>query len=282
MKYSVNLLLFGDVMTPAVLRQFPKLKAMGFDGVEVPVFEPEQVPYDRIRRQADRCGLAITLSGALPVGSRWYGRAAAPRKAAEKYLRGCIRAMRELDAPLICGPLYKPVGDMDLSMPLEQQRRDTARAMQPVLVEAAEAGKMFALEPLNRFETNLLNTAEQGVAFCARAQSPAAGLLLDTFHMHVEEKDSAQAVKMAAKAGVFAHFHASENDRGIAGTGQVAWSNVAAAVRASGYDQWCVLETFSQTVEAIRTAASCWRPFYPSANAFSREGLAFVRGRFGR
>lgn len=279
-RFSVNLLLFSDTVDAEVLDRFGLIGELGFDGVEVPIFNPASVDVDAIRRRAEDCGLALTGSGALPPGTKFYGEDPAPREAAACYFRDAVRVVSDLGAGLICGPLYKPVGDSDESAPLAQQREETAKRMAPLAAEAGEKGVALAFEPLNRFETNLLNTTDQGVDFCRRVGGEAAGLLLDTFHMHIEEKDSAAAVGRAGEAGFFTHFHASENDRGVAGSGQVAWDEVAAALAATGYDGWVVLESFSQSNTAIRTAVSCWRPFYSSPEEFMREGLAFVRRTF--
>jgi D-psicose/D-tagatose/L-ribulose 3-epimerase len=278
--FGVNLLLLGDSVNAGILRQFSRIRTLGFDGVEVPVFAPETVNAKLIRAAAERYGLRLTVSGALPPGTRFYGRDRAVQRRAAAYVHACIRVAHELGAHVICGPLYKAVGDIDESIPLEQQRRATAAAFAPIARAAQDAGVVLAFEPINRFETNFMNTVDQGIAFCRSIGSPAAGLLLDTFHMHIEEKDSAAAIGRAAAAGVLAHFHASENDRGVAGSGQVHWSAVAAAVRRARYRGWVVLESFAQTNQAIRTAVSCWRPFYPSATIFLREGLRFARQTF--
>jgi D-psicose/D-tagatose/L-ribulose 3-epimerase len=279
--FGVNLLLLGDHVTPAILRQFAAIRAAGFDSVEVPVFDPAAVAAGRIRATAERHGLRVTMSGALPPGTRFYGRDTAARARAAAYVRDCIRVAHALGAPVICGPLYKAVGDTDASLPLAAQRAQTAKAFAPLAREADAAGVTFAFEPLNRFETNFMNTVAQGIAFCRQVGSPRAQLLLDTFHMHIKEKDAAAAIGAAARAGVLAHFHASENDRGIAGTGQVQWHTVAAALRRAHYRGHIVLESFAQTNQAIRTAVSCWRPFYPSASRFMRDGLRFARTLFG-
>jgi D-psicose/D-tagatose/L-ribulose 3-epimerase len=280
MQFGVNLLLYGDTVGEAVTRRFTELRRAGAQGVEVPVFKPGAVDTQAIRKAVEAAGFACTVSGALPPGCCWYGAKSGPRRDAEGYVRGCIKAAAELGATVICGPLYKSVGDMDESQTLERQRRETARAMRDVAQEAAEKGVVLALEPLNRFETNLLNTVEQGIEFCQRAVSPGLGLLLDTFHMHIEEKDSPTAIAAAARAGVLAHFHASENDRGVAGSGQVHWLEIATALRTARYDGWVVIESFSQRGEAIRRAVSCWRPFYRSEAEFVRSGLAFARRTF--
>ncbi len=281
-RFGLNLLLLGDSVTPAVLREFARIRRAGFDGVEVPVFAPDSVAVSPLRAAAGKHGLALTLSGALPPGACFYSRQRAARQRATAYVRGCIRVAHALGAHVICGPLYKPVGDVDESVPLAQQRRAAAAALTPLAREAHAAGIVLAFEPINRFETNLLNTVDDGIAFCRAIGSPGAGLLLDTFHMHIEEKNSAHAIRRAAAAGVLAHVHASENDRGIAGSGQVQWPAIAAALRAARYRGWIVLESFAQTNQAIRTAVSCWRPFYPSASAFMRDGLRFAQRTFGK
>lgn len=280
MLFGVNMLLFSDGPDKTVLRQFPRLREMGFDGVELPIFAPSSVNVDGIRGHAEKNGLRLTVSGCPPPGSRFYGKARGPRAAAEKYTRDVIRVTAELGGTVLCGPLFKPVGDTDDSLPLPAQRRETARAFKPLAQEAEERGVRLAFEPLNRFETNLLNTTEDSIAFCRQIGSPAAQLLLDTFHMHIEEKSTPAALKAARKARVLGHVHFSENDRGTVGTGQVCWSAAAKTLARIGYDDWIVLESFCQDNQAIKRAVSCWRPFFDSPLAFCKRGLRFARAQF--
>ena len=280
MKFGVNLLLFSDTIDAKVIEQFPRIRELGADGVEVPIFDPGSILVDEIRAAAERAGLRLTASGALPPGTRFY-EDGEPRGKAERYMRDTVRTAGALGAEVLCGPFYKAVGELDDSVPFDEQRKRTGEALGPLVAEADATGVTIAVETLNRFETDLLNTVADGIALCDAAGG-GAGLLLDTFHMNIEEKDSAAAIAAAAGAGRLAHFHASENDRGVAGTGQVRWDEVADALRQSGYDRWVVLESFDQNNQAIRTAVSCWRPFYSSAEDFVRDGLAFVRERFGR
>jgi D-psicose/D-tagatose/L-ribulose 3-epimerase len=279
MKFGVNLLLFGDVVDRRMVAKFAMIRDLGFDGVEVPVFDPGAVDVDLIRRFAENNSLDLTTSGALPPDADFYT-TAARRKAARKYVRAAVQVAADLGASVLCGPLYKAVGDTDSSETLAVQRRETAKEFRPLADFAHAVGVTLAFEPLNRFETNFLNTTADAVRFAKSVKSPGAGLLLDTFHMHIEEKDTAAAIRQAGKAGMIAHFHAAENDRGTAGSGQVAWEVSAKALRGARYNKWVMLETFSQSNQAIRKAVSCWRPFYKSVNEFLTHGLPFVRKTF--
>ena len=281
MLFGLNLLLFGDTVDREMLRTwFGRVKEIGFDGVEVPIFDAGSLNTDMIRGFAERYELQLTASGAMPKGARFYGNDTSRREVAERYLREGIRAASELGAPVFCGPFYKALGDVGGHVPVEEQRARTADALRPLAEFAWQEGVRLAIEPLNRFETDFLNTALDGIGFVRAIGSPGAGLLLDTFHMHIEEKDSARAIESAGEADALVHFHASENDRGMPGSGQVCWQEVSDALEEADYDHWVVLETFNQENRAIRRAVSCWRPFYESEEAFMRDGLAFVKDQF--
>lgn len=277
MKFGVNLLLYNGLIGEAEIKLFPLIKDIGFDGVEIPVFEPDKMNLRHIKEAAKENGLLLSVSGALAQGTRLYGDDSLLIKKAQHYLYGLIEATVALGGALICGPLYKCVGDMDASIPLEEQRAQVAKNLRPVAKKAESVGVVLAYEPLNRFETNLINTVAQGIDFCKAQESASAQLLLDTFHMHIEEKDTAKALAIAFQENCVGHFHASENDRGTAGSGQVHWDRVGETLKENGYDGMVVLESFSMKVEEIRTAVSCWRPFYDSPEAFMREGLQFVK-----
>ena len=140
---------------------------------------------------------------------------------------------------------------------------------------AGERGVRLALEPLNRFETDLINVVEQGLALCAAVGSPHLGLHLDTFHMHLEERDSGAAIR-AAGDRLF-HFHACENDRGVPGRGQVEWGAVADALFDIEYDGAVVIESFTPEVKSIARAVCIWRDIAPNQDTIAAEGLAFLR-----
>jgi D-psicose/D-tagatose/L-ribulose 3-epimerase len=164
-------------------------------------------------------------------------------------------------ATLLSGPMSTPVGDLPGRRRTDDEWRRTVESWQSLAGTAAASGVEIAIEPLNRFETCFLNTAADGAAFCDAVEHPSVGLLLDTFHANIEEKHIGEALRTAAPH--LKHLHTCENDRGVPGSGHVAWDELFAAVASVGYDRWLTIEIFG-----LRWA-SC-PPLQPSG-AFSRQ-----------
>ncbi len=141
---------------------------------------------------------------------------------------------------------------------------------------AAERGVKLAFEPLNRFETDLINVVDQGLQLIEDVGAPNLGFHLDTFHMHLEEKNTGDAIRRAGDR-VF-HIHACENDRGVPGSGQVNWQETFQALKDVGYDGNIVIESFTPQVKSIARAVCIWREIAPDQDAIARDGLAFLRG----
>ena len=160
---------------------------------------------------------------------------------------------------------------MLVEKPLAMSVDDARRIVQI----AEEHGVVLAVEALNRFETDLVNTAEQLVRLLRDVGHPAVKAHLDTFHMHIEEKDVAAAVRRVGAELVY--VDASESDRGTPGSGQVDWAGLAGALREIGYAGDCVIESFTPECQAIAAAAAIWRPLAPTQDALARDGHAFLR-----
>jgi D-psicose/D-tagatose/L-ribulose 3-epimerase len=133
----------------------------------------------------------------------------------------------------------------------------------------------LAFEPLNRFETDMVNVVSQGMKLIEDVGMPNLGFHLDTFHMHLEEKNSAEAIRLAGDR-IF-HFHACENDRGVPGTGQVHWQEIAKGLKETGYDGPVVIESFTSQVKEIARAVCIWREIAPSQDAIAIQGLRFLK-----
>ncbi len=133
----------------------------------------------------------------------------------------------------------------------------------------------LAIEPLNRYETYFLNTAKDAVRLCREIGHPRVGILFDTYHANIEEKDIASAIRETGP--YLRHFHSCENDRGIPGTGHIDWPRVFGALRDANYDAWLTIESFGFSLGALSAAASIWRDLAPSAQDIAIEGLQFLR-----
>jgi D-psicose/D-tagatose/L-ribulose 3-epimerase len=253
---------------------FPALKEMGYDGVELPVFAPETVDAAGLRGALADAGLAATASSALPAGASLLEPGA---RAAEglRFVRRALELCAALGVDLLCGPLYAPVGELPGRPRTAEEWRTCVGALHTIGLAAEDLGVRIALEPLNRFESYFLNTAEDGRRLVDEVDRPSVGVLLDTFHMNIEEKDPAAAIARVG-AGLH-HFHCSENDRGVVGTGQVPWRRVGQALQAADYRGWLVNETFNGRLPELAAATAIWRQVVPDPLTYARESLRFVR-----
>jgi D-psicose/D-tagatose/L-ribulose 3-epimerase len=141
------------------------------------------------------------------------------------------------------------------------------------------AGIEIGIEPLNRFETYFLNTAADAARLCLEIDSPRIGILVDTFHANIEEKSIGAALRQAGPH--LKHLHVCENDRGIPGSGHVAWGEFFATVAALGYDRWMTIESFGFSLGELSTAAAVWRDLAPTPEAIAFEGVTFLRANAG-
>lgn len=271
--FGINLMVWNGQVGRAELALLPTLEEMGYDGVELPLFDPDAFALDEIQPRLAETTLACTISTAMPSGINLID--ADQRSAGVAFLRRVIEQAAALGAQLICGPLAAPVGERRGRGYTTTEWASCVQALQEAGAIAADHGITLALEPLNRFETFIVNTVADGVRLMDEVDQPAVGLLLDTFHMHIEEKQSAAAIRHAARH--LKHFHASENDRGVVGSGQVAWPSIFGALQDIQYDRWIVVESFGHAIPELAGAACVWRPLAPSPEALASKSLAYLR-----
>lgn len=278
MKFGVNTFVWeSPFSTDHHLSLCQKAGQMGFDLLEVAVEDPDLVDVSRLKQAARAAGIGVLVCGAFGPGRNLSSVDAGERQNAESYLQWCIEAAAELESPVFSGPMYSAVGKPRLeSADARQAEWDRAvSGLQKWAGVAQQHGVKLAFEPLNRFETDMINVVDQGLALIEAVGSPALGFHLDTFHMHLEEKDSAAAIRRAA--GHIFHVHACENDRGIPGTGQVNWTGVAQALTDTTYQGAVVIESFTPKVKSIARAVCIWREIAPSQDAIAADGLSFLK-----
>lgn len=278
MKFGANTFIWeSPFSTETHLYLIDKVRQMGFDLLEVAVEDPALVDVAALRQAARAAGIDVIVCGAFGPDRNLSSADEAVRQNAAAYLQWYIEAAAELESPIVAGPMYSAVGKERLATAVaRQQEWDRAvTGLQKWGAYAENHGVRLAFEPLNRFETDMVNIVDQGLALIEAVGSPAVGLHLDTFHMHLEEKDSAAAIRRAA-AHIF-HVHACENDRGVPGTGQVNWQGIAQALRAVDYQGAVVIESFTPQVQSIARAVCIWREIAPDQDSIARDGLTFLR-----
>jgi len=188
-----------------------------------------------------------------------------------------IDACAALGASILCGPLAAPLGEFSGRGPTPAERQRSAETLHAASEYAAEHGVTLVVEYLNRFELYLVNCAEDAATLVREVGHPNCRLMYDTFHAHIEEKDPRAALR--ACSDVLVHFHASENDRGTPGTGQVDWDGTFAGLEEIGYDGWIVVEAFSDALPELAAATKIWRKTFESEEQLARDGARFLRSK---
>ncbi len=267
----------SPVTTAEFERLAPLVKKMGFDLIEFGVEGTNDLDYARGAQIARDNGLAVSVCAAMGPDRDLIHPDEAIRKSGMAYVRHCIDAAKTMRAPHVAGPLYSAVGRTWQSTD-EERKRDTdllVKQLGDLSKYAGDSGVALAVEPLNRFETSFLNLASQAIEIVDRVDHPACGILLDTFHMNIEERSIGDAIRAAGKR--MRQLHTCENDRGAPGSGHVPWREVADACRDIGFAGPFVIESFTNKVKTIARAAAIWRNFAPTQDALAEGGLRFLR-----
>jgi D-psicose/D-tagatose/L-ribulose 3-epimerase len=277
-RFGVNTWVWTAPFNNDAVQLFPKIKKMGFDGVELPVEDASLFDVKTIKDGLKKADLpALSVCGAFGPDRDLSHDDPRIQENCLAYLKVCIGCAKAWGAPVVAGPMYSSVGKARL-VSADQKKAEWDRAvanLKKAAAMAADAGVRLAIEPLNRFEIDLVNIAEQAVRMAKEVGNKAFGVHLDTFHMNIEEKCVAEAVKTAGK--LLYHCHACENDRGAPGSGQVHWDAWAKALKAVKYDGAVVIESFTPEVTSIAKAAAIWRKLAPTQDRLAGDGLAFLK-----
>jgi D-psicose/D-tagatose/L-ribulose 3-epimerase len=280
MYFGANTFIWESPFTTRKISLLKKIRNMGFEAVEIAVEDPDLIDPAVVRDELIRTGLIGLICGVFGPDRDINSPDPAVATNAKNYLRWCIAAAHTIGSPVVCGPMYSATGKARLLTTAE--RRSELRRTVEGLAELCDDARAFnvrlAIEPLNRFETDMVNTVAQGLDLIAATGRSNLGLHLDTFHMHLEEKDSAAAIRLAGSQ--LFHFHASENDRGTPGSGQVHWKEISAALREIHYPGAVVIESFTPRVTSIARAVNMWRDPASSQDELATEGLHFLRQLF--
>lgn len=281
MNIGVNTWVWVSPFSTEAFDLVPKVKKMGFDVMEIALDDAAIIDADRLKRLLADNGLSATVCGAFGPTRDISNEDPAIRKIGKDYITESIRFAEKIGSSLFSGPVYSAVGKTRM-VPDEQKKREWAwciENMRDIAKVASDAGVTVGVEPLNRFESDMINLVEQAVTLVKEVGSPVYRIHIDTFHGNIEEKSIPDAIRNLGK-NMLCHFHACENDRGIPGTGHQDWNGIRDALREVEYQGAAVIESFTPGAVEIAKAASIWRPLAPSQDELAMQGVQFLRKLF--
>lgn len=276
-KFGVSTWLWTSPFRTETIDIFPKIKGMGYDVVEIPIEDPDLIDVKKVKEALVENELEVVVCGAFGPSRDLTHDDPSFHQASFNYIESCLNICNGLGARFFAGPMYSSVGKAR-SVSAEQKKLEWNRAVKNLrkVCDMAEAkGVQIALEPLNRFESDLINTAEDVVRLVNDINHSAAKVLLDGFHMNIEEPDIEKAIRLVGDKLI--HLQVSENYRGTPGTGQTRWDSYRRGLDAIGYEGVVSIESFTPDNKELAGAVCIWKPLVPSQDDFAREGLQFLK-----
>ena len=274
MKIGFCMFLWTTHVTGKHERLLRDIKATGYDGVEIPIFEGTPDDYKRLGDLLDKIGLERTAVSAMGDPTMNLIGDAAARKAGISYMKKTIDCAAALGADRLSGPLHSTLGLFSGTGPTKAEFVRSVSSQRAIGDHAGTKGVIIGLEALNRFECYLVNTMAALCAHLDEIDHPNIKAMYDTFHCNIEEQDPIAAYTDSLRHIV--HVHISENDRGVPGRGNIPWKKTFSAIRQSGYDGWLTIEAFGRGLKDLAAATKVWRDFAESPEAVYREGYEHI------
>lgn len=279
MKYGMNLLLWSGEVTEALLPTIEHLKAAGFDGVELPMFNLD-LDYAGLGKKLDEIGLERTAVTIRTEEDNPISPDAAVRAKGVELNKKTLDCCAAAGIETLVGPYHSAIGYFSGAGPTADEWKWGVESMQKTAEYAQQVGVKLGVEALNRFECYFLNTHADSTRFVREVDNPACGMMYDTFHSNIEEKSISEAVR--AGGDKLFHIHISENDRSTPGEGIVRWEENFDAIVGCGYDGWLVIEAFGLSLPEIAAATKIWRRMYKDEMTLATEGLRFMRNEIAK
>jgi len=277
MRFGLNTFLTSSGFTDADLPLIEEFKSYGADLIELAIVDTEAITVSKLIDALNASDLKRPIICGAMIPGRDLRGDEQEQADCVAYLSELIELAKEIGSSVVCGPFYSATGRANRYTEEEQEEQLSliTRHFKTLCRQAEQAGVILAIEPLNRFETDCINTLSQMANLIERVGSPALKIHIDTFHMNIEEDNSAAAILEVAHH--IGHVHASASHRGLLGKDQVDWVGVLSALQEIGYSGDIVIESFSMDNEALARATSIWRSFYESPQQLCEEGLAFLK-----
>ena len=279
MKIGFNVLLWTPYVTEEHFDLFEKLKATGYDGVEIPLFGGQVSHYQKVGSAIKDNGLKCTAVTVIP-DEEHNPISVEPkhRQGAIDYLKNVLDCSVALEAEVLCGPFYQPLGVFSGQGPTEEEKQRAADVHRKIADIAQKANIKMVVESLNRFECYFLNTLDAAAEYARLVNHPNFGIMYDTFHGNIEEKDPLNCI--TENIGLLEHFHVSENDRGTPGRGHIRWREIFSALRNGGYDGWLTIEAFGRDLPDLAATTRVWRDLSGSPQECYTEGYELIKSQW--
>jgi D-psicose/D-tagatose/L-ribulose 3-epimerase len=273
--YAVHAYAWTSNWTNESLPILDRAAALGLDAIEIPLMELDAVDPAAIRERAAAAGLDVLTSVVCSEDTDPSSEDERIRAAALDFLNACVDATADMGATVFTGVTYSALGRRPERRPTSADAERAAEVLRAAARHAAGRGVTIGIEPVNRYESFLVNTAAQALELMELVGEPNVGVHLDAYHMNIEEDDFRAPVELVA--GHLVHFHLSESHRGIPGRGTVDWEGIMGALGDAGYSGHVGLESFAEVSDAMRGATCIWRDLAPSSDELVREGLAYLK-----
>jgi D-psicose/D-tagatose/L-ribulose 3-epimerase len=271
MKYYMNLLLWGTQVDESLFPTLELIKSIGFDGVEVPIFNPDPAHWYAWRKKLDDLGLERVCDTFCGVETNLISPDPAIRQAGLDYLKSCVDCALVLGSDKLMGPIHSALGIFTGKPATEQEWTWGVEGIQQLSQYADEMGVMICLEYLNRFELLLTSCTDELIRFVDEVNRPNCKIMFDTFHANIEEKNIGDAIRKMGNRIAFVQL--SENDRSTPGKGNVDWEGTFQALKDIDYQDVISIEAFSMKLPA----ANIWRQMFESEEVLMKEGLKFLK-----
>jgi len=274
---GINSWVWTSPFTNESLGLLKKAADLGYDSFEFPIEDPSHVTASKVKDAIKSSGLRPLVCGAFGPSRDLTSDEPKYRQESLDYILATLKLCEAWGAKVMAGPMYSAVGKRRQVSPSQKKKEWelAVKGLRKAGEMAADHGVILGVEPLNRFETDLVNTCEQAVKLVNDIGHDNVRIHLDTFHMNIEEKSIEGAIKLAGKKLV--HMHVCENDRGAPGTGLVDWEGLAKGLKAVGYKGDAVVESFTPECKTIAAAAAIWRPLAKSQDQLASEGVKFLK-----
>jgi len=256
-------------------RAIQQTAELGFDLIEIPALDPKSIDVEFTRRELEKNRLGVTMSLGLDAGTDISSGDPGKIARGEALLMDALRVARDIGATHVCGILYSAFQKY-FAPPTEQGIAGSVEAIRRLCAEAARSNITIGIEVVNRYESNVLNTAAQAVDFCKRVGAPNIKVHLDTYHMHIEEADIEAAIVQTGP--LLGYFHIGESNRGYLGAGSIDFDRVFRGLAKADYRGPITFESFSSAVvnQPLSGILAIWRNLWTDGHDLAASAKAFI------